>query len=154
MRNRQVHETFPEFIPDNKLYKWNHSISKGGFYFVLGTRDRNPVIIDSIKNKLYKDLKKEAINLNLIDTTIKIFSTFFIIFTVFRPTTNPQDFIKKILGVANSFEINWDSEYLFSTIQDADTNFIESRLSTFSNEIKQNGKVNPNGSLTKFVENE
>ncbi len=155
MGKRPIYETFPEFIPDNKLYRWSHGISKGGFYFVLATKDRNPTITETTKDNLYEEIKKEIINLNLVDTTVKIFPAFFVIFTVFRPTTNSQYFINEILKVANLFEVNWDHEYVFSTISDVGTNFIENNLSDLLNKInKKTGKINLNENLIKFMPNE
>jgi len=155
MSKRPIYETFPEFIPDNKLYRWNHGVSKGGFYFVLATKERNPIITEDIKNRLFENLQKEAINLRLVDTTIKVFPTFFVIFTVFRATAHPQDFVDRILNIANSFEIDWDHDYLFSTISDVGTNFIENNLLDLLNKInKKSEKINPNENLIKFMSNE
>jgi hypothetical protein len=94
-------------------------------------------------------LKEESLHLELVDTTIKIESFFFAVFTVTRPKTHQLDFLKKMLDVAEEMNIAWDSRYLFSGIPDVGTKFIEHFCSTLKPYLSHDEK-NLNRRLQEF----
>jgi len=116
---------------------------------MLATEQRKPLITEELKKELNEKLRQEAINLELVDATIKVYPTAFIVFTVLRPRTNPQEFIKRMLNVADALPIAWAKEYEFNSIADVGTKFIEDVCLWLIKENKENNDKNER--LTKFT---
>ena len=116
---------------------------------MLATEQRKPLITENIKIELCRKLQQEAINLELVDTTIKIYPTAFIVFAVLRPKTNPQEFIRRMLNVADTLPIAWAKEYAFNSIADVGTKFIEGVCLRLIKENKEDNDKNER--LTKFT---
>lgn len=124
MRKKPLYTTFPGYIENNKIYHWNHSIGRGGYVFILATKDRKPFITESVKNNIQKEIEKVCSKLNLVDVTIKMYPAYLAVFMVLQRTTAPIDVINTFLHSLEAFSIEWDNEYVFNTIEDVGIDFV------------------------------
>ncbi|MBU1005226.1 MAG: hypothetical protein KKC54_08095 [Nanoarchaeota archaeon] len=110
-----------------KLYKFNHSVHQGGFFYSHKTLNST-----LIKNKegLRNALDAIAKKFELIDVAIKIYDSIFFFFFMTKPMTQPKELIESIHNNLSNFG-EWDKEYLHNTVYDLQEKYLRKDLDRF-----------------------
>ena len=96
------------------LYKFAHSVCQGGFVYVHKTKS---CCIIGNKEGLRSALEAASRNLELIDTTIKVYDTVFFLFFMTKPALAPIQIISEIQKSVGSLA-SWHDEYGYTGIED------------------------------------
>lgn len=107
-----------------KLYKYSHSVSKGGNAYIHKTEQGK--IIEN-KAGLRNVLSAIAAKHKLIDVTIKIYDDIFFFFFHIPRSLAPAKLIDSIQKNIDSFA-SWDKEYLLTGVYDLQERFIRKDL--------------------------
>ena len=106
------------------LYKFSHSVAKGGNAYVHKTLSGK--IIEN-KQGLRNALNAIARKYNLIDPTINVYDSIFFLFFHLPKSLAPAELIEKILVTVESFA-EWDKEYAFIAVYDLQEKFLRKDL--------------------------
>lgn len=107
-----------------KLYKFSHSICQGGYVYSHKTKEGGEIID---KEGLRNALGSVAKQFELIDATIKVYSSMFFFFFMLKPSVVPQQVIESIQNSIASFS-SWAEEYLWTGVYDLQEDYLRKEL--------------------------
>ena len=109
-----------------KIYKFSHSVSKGGNLYSHKVREG---IIEN-KEGLRNVLKALSIKFKLIDITIKVYDNIFLFYFLVPKSLAPATLIDFIQKNISSFGV-WTEDYLYTGVYDLQENFIRKDFEKF-----------------------